>query len=710
MRSVSLEIINSFFMRTASTYFWIVMLLSLSTPALVFSQNKEKIDSIRRIADSEAVDTIVVYHCNELAKMLRDSNPEEAVTYAEKALQLSREIDYKYGQAVANYWLGMSYYSLNEYEKSIKYNKESSRLFLLQKNRLQYYRCLNKIGVSYFNLGEFEKADAYIKRSLKHSKMSKDTSNSINCYLNLGNIYFHQSEYNKAILYFDKALQLSEEAEKTYVHGIILASIGKSLNSINNKQKAKAYFFEALRIVEQYQNESFVPTCYLYLADIYISESQLDSAFVMISKAKQAVKNTNSIILRLSVLQNEANLLSLNDKNVEALRIYKEVNEISNAQNLASFHMEASLSIAELYFKMKDFNQAEEYAQKAINLAERLGSKEVHSNALKILYKVNKAKGNVADALAFHEQYAQFRDSVYNVETAELISEYEARYEAEKRKKEILELNRKNQQQEIVLLEERKTKQIQLLVFGVSFIILLSGTFITYLKVKTNKEKDIAKLKEKRFHDVIEAAEMERKRIAGDLHDSVGLMLATTKLNLNELEDSILLTIAEDEKSILEHTLKLIDETSTEVRNISHNMMPGALIELGLQAAISDLVSKINQLEHFTAAFESQGKERELTEMKRIAVFRIVQEIAGNTLKHAEADKISIKMSFQKKYLNILYVDNGKGMKDINPDSSTGIGWKNIYSRLEIVNGTIHFDKEYSQGTKIILLIPINIQ
>jgi len=360
----------------------------------------------------------------------------------------------------------------------------------------------------------------------------------------------------------------------------------------------------------------------------------------------QAAKNRQSTPHILNTLHKQGVLLSLNGKNKKALKVQKKVFEISKTKSLINHQMEASSELAELYFKLGAYNKAEKYAKATLGQAESMGAKEARSNALKVLYKINKANGNVTDALAYYEKYAQVRDSIYNVETAELISEYEARYQAEKRKKEILELNRKNQQQEIVLLEERKTKQTQLLVFGVSFIVLLSGTFITYLKVKTNKEKDIANLKEKRFHDVIEAAEMERKRIAGDLHDSVGLMLATTKLNLNELEDSILFKEAKDEKNILEHTLDLIDETSTEVRNISHNMMPGALIELGIHAAVKGLVKNINQLDNFAADFESRGNEIELLEMKRIAIFRIIQEITGNTLKHAGANKISIKFTY----------------------------------------------------------------
>jgi signal transduction histidine kinase len=208
-------------------------------------------------------------------------------------------------------------------------------------------------------------------------------------------------------------------------------------------------------------------------------------------------------------------------------------------------------------------------------------------------------------------------------------------------------------------------------------------------------------LERDRFIAVIEAQELERKRIAGDLHDSVGQMLSLSKLHLSEIIDSSE-AISDENSQMLVRSAQIIDEACQEVRNISHNLMPGPLIRLGLTSAVKELVRKINTSKKVHAVFSSNLNDERLNEKVEISVYRIIQEVLGNILKHSGASEIKIDLDKNDNELLILSIkDNGIGIEKEKITTSTGIGWKNIYSRLSIINGTMDVDSVRNQGTEI---------
>jgi signal transduction histidine kinase len=217
---------------------------------------------------------------------------------------------------------------------------------------------------------------------------------------------------------------------------------------------------------------------------------------------------------------------------------------------------------------------------------------------------------------------------------------------------------------------------------------------------KANLMLETNRLEKLRFKAVIESEEKERKRIAEELHDGLGQLLSTAKMNVASLDDAVALSDAED-KVVFQTSLSLIDEAVSEVRNISHNLMPGALIKLGLIPAISDLVKKINTSGKMKIVFDYDPNFEKLNETTEIAIFRIVQEILNNSIKHSQAKNIRVELMKLDNEIRLVITDDGIGIDIAKIENSQGIGWKNIYSRVAMLNGSIDIQSVRDSGTKI---------
>lgn len=243
-------------------------------------------------------------------------------------------------------------------------------------------------------------------------------------------------------------------------------------------------------------------------------------------------------------------------------------------------------------------------------------------------------------------------------------------------------------------------------IIGVSVISLLLVVIAIrlYFRRQLNlKTRELQLKQSARMSAIIETEEKERKRVAEELHDGLGQLLSTARLNISGIGTDL----QEKDVTLWKNSLDLLDEACSEVRSISHNMMPGALIRSGLIEAIDDLVSKINAAGKLEVTFDTELNER-FPETLEVAVYRITQEILNNMIRHAEASRILITLEKTGATLELTIADNGKSFDVASIPGSEGIGWKNIYSRVEILNGNIAVTSEKERGTSVFLSVPLN--
>lgn len=206
----------------------------------------------------------------------------------------------------------------------------------------------------------------------------------------------------------------------------------------------------------------------------------------------------------------------------------------------------------------------------------------------------------------------------------------------------------------------------------------------------------------------LDSEENERRRMAGELHDDIGVMLSLTKMSVNQLRQKSE-HFGEEEKLLIGRVKDLLEETMTNVRRISKALVPTTLEQFGLEAAIEDLVGKLSPAGCpevlFMEAKEAIPRQPPKTEL---ALFRIAQELLNNAIKHAGATVIRIELFNSSGLIQLTVEDNGSGFDTVSVRESkkAGLGLKNIESRLSIINGTATYSK-LKPGTRVRVEVPL---
>ena len=206
--------------------------------------------------------------------------------------------------------------------------------------------------------------------------------------------------------------------------------------------------------------------------------------------------------------------------------------------------------------------------------------------------------------------------------------------------------------------------------------------------------------------------EEERQRIAADLHDDAGPLLATARLYLNE---NLLKQDINTQLQSIYNAKQIIDDTIQLIRNISHSLMPPTLKNFGLESAINDLFQKISGTGSINASCRFHDYRQRLRPEQELLIFRVVQELVNNILKHSNSSFIHLTQNYSedKFYLRIHHDGRGITQQDFEKmnKSSLGLGLKNIQSRIKVLHGDINFEKDLSQTYyKVTIEVPMEVE
>ncbi len=554
----------------------------------------------------------------------------------------------------------------------------------------------SNLGKYYYSQNDLAKSEGYFMESLKAAKELKNGTLEANSNNNLGLIATAQGDYSKAASYFLSAIVLFDSLN--YKQGLAVAASNLSgvYYLLSETEKALDFVNLSVNIKIQSDDSLSLVSEYLLLGDIYFEMMKYDSSKYFYNKCIELSEYVSDHV-NAGKAYNSIGVIAMYEKKVEkSLDYFRKALYYSrlrnDIQNISSVYNNLGI----LNFRVEKLDEALTYFDSSLSISEQYGLKEEMKDAYRHIADVYSKKENYKDAYLNLQQYYDLHNE-WLTEKGN-VAGIEALFIKLKQENRILNLEKE---------QEKRKSQIILLV-AIIFIMLLTallGFRIYRISQKSKNSRKIAGLERERFKAAIEAQENERKRIAGDLHDSVGQMLSLTKLHLSGLMD-IPGTFAPEHEETISASARIIDEACQEVRNISHNLMPGPLIRLGLTAAVKELVRKINLSEKIKASFVNNLNSDRLDENLEISLYRIVQEILNNILKHANATKIGITLNrYKKEYLDLVVIDNGIGFDTELIKTSSGIGWKNIYSRLAIINGTMNIRSGKNSGSHISIRI-----
>ncbi|WP_340201972.1 sensor histidine kinase [Ascidiimonas sp. W6] len=251
---------------------------------------------------------------------------------------------------------------------------------------------------------------------------------------------------------------------------------------------------------------------------------------------------------------------------------------------------------------------------------------------------------------------------------------------------------------------------ISAIIFGILLLLLMAGLLILFFFL--SRKKIIQKELEKKdmliehqkhlLHATIITQEEERKRIARDLHDDISAKLNIVSLNSHLLNDKI---NQEEKQEVITNIITMTAKALENSRRIAHDLLPPVLEKFGLKAGIEELCDEFATAKNTKVTLSIDADFDKLDEIEGLNLFRILQELMNNSLRHGKATLIDLKFSNDGSRIKLNYLDNGEGFDMKILANKAGLGMKNIESRVELLKGTIKFESETGKGVKVLLLI-----
>jgi two-component system, NarL family, sensor kinase len=551
--------------------------------------------------------------------------------------------------------------------------------------------CLVQMGASLLNPENakawYDTAQIYLKRS---------NNNLWNGYLNVnyGTVLANKYSFELGISYINKSIAYFELVKDTSQIAFAYSRISNAFHDFGNYEKGKEYALKGLKLIES-KPETYAGRWWLLLA-LGINYDDNGEYADAIATHEKALKVASGNERRLaSALNNLGNTYKKKGMLKEAEAYFKK--SFVYAKKLQNNYQFASI-----YGNLGDLSRIQKkYARARIQLDSCLyySEKSTSPEKLKDAYEYNaywyEETGDYKKSLRFKTQYMKLKDSLENVVKAGLIYDAQERYEAAKKEKQNQALQVENQ----LRTTERNTAiSEKWIILTISVVLVFLLAALAYLLYRINLTK-IKRSEEQKMNQALFVGEQnERIRIARDLHDGVGQMLSLVKMNLSTLDS---------QNTVMEKTVTLVDKTIDEVRNVSHNLIPEEL-NFGLFPALENLAEKINSsgLTKMEVDIPLEITKRKFEKQNELSIYRIVQEVVNNMVKHAGASLIGLSIQELNNNLILSIKDNGRGMDVSAINNSSGIGWKNINARVHLLDGKIKVLSEKLAGTQIEITLP----
>ncbi|MCW3465140.1 sensor histidine kinase [Chitinophaga nivalis] len=581
--------------------------------------------------------------------------------------------------------------------------------------------------------------------SLKLLLAENDTLSALSKMTILAQISAYSSSPDEVLLYADKLHKMASSHRHTGYTIEGLQSRGVAYRLMGNLKMALESLFSSASLAIEHGENRRLTTTYLEIANTYVANHDLKNALLYNKKAINIIRRYgDKEQLAINLLNTGYSYYTLNELD-SALLLYNEAAPIFDTIGLdigrayivgnkalvnwkqgQYDHAEKGLlhaiemldplgdqfgiadyrnKLGRIYAEQGNTDEAIKHTLKALNISHELDMKEQLRDAYLLLSELYRTKRDYARAFNYQSRYVVYKDSIENSETTKQLANLRTEFEVSLKEK------------EIVLLEKRQLQNRGYIII-VIFLLLLAVLILLYFRQRflnarlmaenqhqqhDEKIRNLLNVQEtKALQAMVQGQEQERKRLSHELHNHFGSLLATIKVNMNAI----------DEKAISNyHTLTiLVDQACADMRNLSHSLNLGISDNFGLVPALRELTQHLKQANQMEVEFAASMCQQQLDAKNEITIYRIIQELVSNVLKHAEATQLSILLTCfdEENLINIMVQDNGRGFNVEEAErTKSGMGLNSLREMIANLNGEIRFDSNPASGTTVNIDLPV---
>ncbi len=369
----------------------------------------------------------------------------------------------------------------------------------------------------------------------------------------------------------------------------------------------------------------------------------------------------------------------------------------------------SQLLLSDYYLYTLQFAIAKDYASQALQVAVQSAQPENEKKALLALSDISLGLHNIGEFTNYRTRHDSISLILLNRQITRNTQELEKKYETEKKNSRIQQLEKDKRIQTLSLRQKNILNDVLIGTALTIFIISLLA-YRTYRQKQLLQQTRIQELeKEKQLlatEALLKGQEDERIRLAKDLHDGLGGMLSGIKHSLNTMKGNMIMT--ESNVQSFERSIDMLDASIREMRRVAHNLMPESLVKFGLDTALKDFCNDVNQSGAVKINYQSFGSKGVIIDQNiAITIYRVVQELVNNILKYAAATQAIVQMTVETGKISVTVEDDGKGFDAHLLETTKGIGWSNIRSRIDYLKGKIDLRSQTGEGTSVHLEIPL---
>lgn len=520
----------------------------------------------------------------------------------------------------------------------------------------------------------------------------------------------------------DRAIKNYIEAQKHYERAGDSAMMYQTITDLGRLYSGSEYYLESINMFNRVKDYAERTQDTLLQARMLQQIGEVHIARKQISEAKNYLEEAS----RLNLLIQDTILSTINQLTITAITGRKQFfSDLPDSMELElsrydSIRYQTFLPSIHLHVGMYNmyagkYKLAIYYFRQGLKIVghDTFVKRELFRKLAECYERMN----DFPSALEVMKAYNNFNDSLNDASKATTIQQMLLKGKDVERE---IELQEMEAEKNITLLNSRIQKVVSIgLLVGVVIMLIVSYIIIRSFQERLNANQIITKqneeinqrkinelesnLKIETMSSMLQGQEVERERIARDLHDSLGGLLSTVKLHFDAIQAKNPEITNQKEYN---KAYTLLDEACSEVRTISNNMQPGALLKMGIVPAINDLVNRIESEETPHIEFINYGALNDLPIVLTLHIYRIVQELLFNCIKHAHAKEILIQLIRNEEDLEIMVEDDGSGYDP--QDARKGMGTENVSARVNFLKGEISVHSVIGTGTTTTITIPYN--